>query len=778
VVLTEGAPQNPAYIQEEREALREYLKRGGGLILSGSRLKPDQVEEWSLNVVLAEYGARVLSGQERHAGRSWPVLDVSNEWEVVLKGETGKPVYARRAFGKGRVALFASSGLFRFDRKNREESAAKADFLVDAIKWAASGSPPVGGEPRLPAPMAGGGGIYQESELRLDGIVCYYSKNQTPELLRTVREDFPRITEDLYAWCPSPKPEQPMYLVLCSGGGGGWAVNAYLPKEASTISTSPDGIRSIFGHEQAHTMSGPCSVANHPFGGNQGEEHAGWFQGKINAKYNGAQGPNRGCHKVFRSDYDGTQKEPEGIFRKDHLDNWRTGWDRLMIWYVWQKLDDRYGPTWYPRWRWVQGERWKATPGRKLSWEEAIEDMSIAVGEDLFPFFKKTGKQLSKERFEKVEFGGSMLTLPIAPIEPTPPGDVRLDPIGDYTKPLKRQRLDYALVSRDDSVTCVKSGKTDEVLFHSPRPREAIQWAMSRCGITIIGSGKYTLLGTVEVPRANISLVISEKAELVMSPEAKPSVISEGHGDYWAVIHNSGRDNVSIVNLGSLRAQGGAGIGAGYGAGIIVEGRSGGQCGVDGGLVFSSGRLAGFGDAVWVVDAKNVKAPLIWSEAARAAVLAIEGCEDLEIGTVVDLRGGDTPNEAIDFNSYSTRVRVGRAIGTAPCQEVVDINNSPECVIEEIVAYGKTRLVSNNIYPPTGRRLTQKPHIRHSDGTVVNKQKTVDRRVKLWKRHVEVRGLPETLPRLTVRVRLTAVFDDGSEERALEKAYELELSTP
>jgi len=82
-----------------------------------------------------------------------------------------------------------------------------------------------------------------------------------------------------------------------------------------------------------------------------------------------------------------------------------------MIWYVWQKFDDRYGPTWYPRWRWVQQQRWAGEPGRKLTWEETITDMSIAVGEDLFPFFAKTGKALSIERLEKNRQGPEHRTV-------------------------------------------------------------------------------------------------------------------------------------------------------------------------------------------------------------------------------------------------------------------------------------------------------------------------------------------------------------------------------
>ena len=244
VVLSEGDASNPAYISKELRVLKRFLHGGVGAILSGNGIA------------------------------------VANDWEVVLKGNTGKPIYARRSYGKGRLVLFASSELFRFDQEDKNDVAKKSDFSADTISWAAAGSSPVGGEPRMPAPMWGGGGIYQESEERLDGIVCYYSKNQTNDLLTTLREDLPAITADLHDWFPSPKPEEPMYLILCSGSGGGWAVNIYLPKGTGTISTSLEGIRSIFGHEQAHTMPGPCgAVANHPFGGNQGEEHAGWLQG-------------------------------------------------------------------------------------------------------------------------------------------------------------------------------------------------------------------------------------------------------------------------------------------------------------------------------------------------------------------------------------------------------------------------------------------------------------------------------------------------------------------
>lgn len=439
VVMTEGGTGDPKYVPAERGAVLAYVRAGGGLIVSGVRSLQDAeaAREYSLNRLLAEFGAKFTPGTQPFKGKRIPTIEVDAHWEVSENGDSGKPVLSKRDFGKGRIVLLASRSLFRFDRKQREDLEYKADFLAELIKWAAGGSPAASGEPRLPAPMAGGGGIYPEQEARIEGIVVYYSNNQIPMLLKTVREDFPAITEQLYAWYPSEKPEEPMYLILGSSGGGGWAVNAYLPKEVGTITTKPDGLRSIFGHEQAHTMAGPCTAGNHPFGGNRGEEHAGWYQGKVIAKYQKKYGPNRGCDGVLLKDAVGPSAKPEAIFKESHLANWRKGHDRLMIWYVWQKFDDRYGPTWYPRWRWVQQQRWSSEPERKLTWEEAITDMSIAVGEDLFPFFAKTGKDLSIKQLEKVEFMGNTIKLPVAPIEPTAPGGVNLDPIGDFTKPIR-----------------------------------------------------------------------------------------------------------------------------------------------------------------------------------------------------------------------------------------------------------------------------------------------------------------------------------------------------
>lgn len=430
VIVNKRGHTTPEIVAEEREALVKFVEDGGGLIvLGGSAPEGDAGAEWSANKLAACFGTSFTTRREDWNGKTLPVLTVTPEWEVLESGDTGEPVVIRRRFGKGRVVMTTSD---TFDLDKRREQ------IAEQVQWAAAGSPPAGGEPRLPAEMWGGGAIYPEHEVRLEHIVIFYAKNAKQEVMDTLKR-MPAGMKQLYDWLPSSEPEEPMYLIAAAGGGGGWAVNVYLPKEIGIISMEPRSFISIYGHEQAHTMSGPPGAtgivaADHALGGNQGEAHAGWFQGKLEAVMcipEEERTANRGCNSVFVKDSDPPELD-EKVMKK-----WReTGFSYAVIWYAWQKMDDRYGPTWYPRWRWVQYTRCADTPDKKLTLDETIEDMSIAVGEDLFPFFRKLQSNVTRERFEQAEFMGETLQLSVAPIELTLAGKVNVGPIGDYTKPL------------------------------------------------------------------------------------------------------------------------------------------------------------------------------------------------------------------------------------------------------------------------------------------------------------------------------------------------------
>ena len=89
--------------------------------------------------------------------------------------------------------------------------------------------------------------------------MVYYAENQIIPLLNVITAEFPKITRQIYEWYPSKPTSEPMYLLLCAGNGGGWAVNAFKPKENGIISLNPDGIISIYAHELAHTMKVPVN---------------------------------------------------------------------------------------------------------------------------------------------------------------------------------------------------------------------------------------------------------------------------------------------------------------------------------------------------------------------------------------------------------------------------------------------------------------------------------------------------------------------------------------
>ncbi len=427
-----------AYLPEERKALEVFVRSGGGLVILDNGLGgKSRLQAWASRSLATTFGADF---EGCLAGRIDSPIGAG--WEIVSKNAAGGPAVARRVVGQGRVVLVTAFKDIDWDSKtDKAQAAARKALLKEVVQWAAGGRKPVGGEARFSQTLGGGGGIYPELEERLKGAVVYYSRNQKSNLLEAVRQELPRISGHLYGWLPSPVPEEPMFIILAAGGGGGWAVNAFYPKETGVISLDEVGLFGVFAHELGHTMSGPRNsrgeVAGDWFDGNQGEAHAGWWQGKILALYSDNKSM-RDCNNLLKNDKTASELDL-GLPDREAYKKWGNGKVWQKLWWIWQQLDDRYGTTWYPRWRWVQNTRWQDQPGRRLSVEDMVTDMSIACGEDLFPFFRKIGTTLPRSRLDKVVFLGETLSLPVAPLEIAPAGNARHDPIGDYRKPLRRQ---------------------------------------------------------------------------------------------------------------------------------------------------------------------------------------------------------------------------------------------------------------------------------------------------------------------------------------------------
>lgn len=329
------------------------------------------------------------------------------------------------------------------------------------------------------------------------------------------------------------------------------------------------------------------------------------------------------------------------------------------------------------------------------------------------------------------------------------------------------------LLSVDNNTVSAKHGKTGNTLLEDTNAEKVIEWAMANSPLTVLQEGVYTVTDMVEVPRAGVSLLVCKGAVLTQDPSVVPTSITEGHGIYRPLIYNKGHDNVKIVNLGVLK-----GYAKKRGVCIHFDGRNGGACGINGGLIFSVGELYA-DDAVWVVDSRNVEIPLLSSVGYGNAPLAVEGCEDMKIGTVTALEGEKAKeNEAIDFNSFSERMHVRKVIATTPAEEVVDVNNTRDSVIEEVVVYGNPKnlkIVHIHEYGPGGRRFTQKPFIPDSKGTYVKEERVVKKKVKSWETTVNVPDLLQSLPVVNIDVELVAVFEDGTLEKVIDEKYHLYL---
>lgn len=444
VVITEQSDTNgQPYTANEQKALVDFVNKGGSLVILGNPSGDEAaMQAWTLNGLARKFGGELLAKKDNYQKRGYATLKLDGQWEVIAKGENGDPVQARRKFGKGKVVLLGHQDAIRHRGKDQDVNREVDQYVCSLLDWACEGQKPVGGEPRFPQTMGGGGAIYPELESSAGDIVVYYAGNQKENLLKTIKESFPETTDKVLHWLPSRPTNEPMTLILSAGDGGGWAVNAFKPKENGVISDSAAGLISIYAHELAHTLAGPPSndgvIAGEAPIPNQGEAHAGWFQGKADAWFDEARRdkPNRNCNSAFESprflEFDMKKYQTDSEMRKkfSNSDEW------TKVWYVWQKLEDRYGTTWYPRWKWVQHTRWANDKDRRLTWEEMVEDMSIAAGEDLFPFFIKIGTSLDRETAGEIEFNGQKYNLPPSPIEATAPGPVRLENIGDYKKPL------------------------------------------------------------------------------------------------------------------------------------------------------------------------------------------------------------------------------------------------------------------------------------------------------------------------------------------------------
>ncbi len=343
------------YLRAEQRILRDFVRRGGGLVACGAAkgsLLAGVARQWGVIAAGERVEVRPLVDKLPPGlptdgwPRKMPVARFGRGWQVLIGDGKGRGVLAIRRYGRGRVIWVTEERLLHERLKGRGPS---KQFLSWFVETPAGGRKQKDDERRIPWEYGGlGGAFYPENEKKVGPLTVLYADNQLPRIIRLAEERFQEALDILQKMLPTPpNPGGAMYICPAAGAGGGWAENAITPKLAGTISMSEAGILSVLAHEPAHTMYGPeahdgtlgCSPP-----GWVSEAHAGWFQRKVVRELGyGPRWPwfDRGL----------ARRDPtlDGIDLAN-IKQGEMGLAWCKIWLIWSILHARYGEGWYPKW--------------------------------------------------------------------------------------------------------------------------------------------------------------------------------------------------------------------------------------------------------------------------------------------------------------------------------------------------------------------------------------------------------------------------------------------
>ncbi len=321
------------------------------------------------------------------------------------------------------------------------------------------------------------------------------------------------------------------------------------------------------------------------------------------------------------------------------------------------------------------------------------------------------------------------------------------------------------LVSPQGDRIVARAPEGEEVLFENADPQLTIEWALANARTTVVLAGEYLVAESVDIPRDGVTLLIAPRAKIALDPKTEHTTDigfrPAGSHHLVPLIYNKGRKNVRVIHLGSL-------VHTSWPDQkppkqtfpIVFDGRNEQRtCGVEGGMLLVAG---GANQSFVLLDVRNVQVPLVVLDATSRmdAVLTLEGCENCNLGTLINLapdRGGHT-GETVDLNSSNQGIRVERLIGERP-QEIIDCNAS-HVDVRELICVGKPRkLLCFTV--GSGPRWTSRPRAANRldvwNAEVLEDAADVSRRI-------EVPDLPAALPRFTVRAIVEVTLEGGAKK--------------
>ena len=337
-------------------------------------------------------------------------------------------------------------------------------------------------------------------------------------------------------------------------------------------------------------------------------------------------------------------------------------------------------------------------------------------------------------------------------------------------------KQETALVSRQDAETVVvRRPDSETVLFKHADPQLAVEWGMKNARNTVLLGGEYVVSDRIDVPRADVTLIVAKDAVLKLNPDTKHTSIGFKSRNvvYWQMvpmIYNKGHDNFRVLMFGVIekwkvqtKASGKQTMP------LMFDGRNeNGDCGLEGGMMLVTGRAI---DSFFLVDSSKVQVPIVALDTAPGAALVLEGCEDCRLGMIASVApepGGKT-HETIDLNSRSIDITIERLVGERS-NEIIDCNES-HVVVGEAVSVGLPQKLFGR-GPVSGPRYTD----RKGFGTrSLDVRKTTILKEAISARLIhEVPKLPESLPTFTVKTTVEITLQ-GGEKKNFTKSVDIDL---
>ncbi len=318
---------------------------------------------------------------------------------------------------------------------------------------------------------------------------------------------------------------------------------------------------------------------------------------------------------------------------------------------------------------------------------------------------------------------------------------------------------DTVLVTKNGNKTEVQALQTKKVLYKSHDPQLAIEWGMNNARTTVVLPGQYNISDRVDVPRDDVTLIISEGATISLNGDTKaqhtlvtPGFLGSDGKRYpvYVALYNQ-RNHFRFLNFGNCIA--------------MFDGRNEENTyRVKGGLWVSTGSY--HSHPVSWNDCRAVQIPLAISKQDAHAVVSMEGCKDISVGTVIHLAGqsGGKAHEVVDLNSRNRDITIDRLIGERSL-EMIDCNES-FVVVDEFLALGKPQrwITGSN---GSGARYTIKPPIRRH--YIHFNEKTLIEDVSSTNVKIHISKIPESLPSITIWVTIEVHFNNGKKKKFYEK---------